>query len=171
MRKHKWAIIAGVSVVVLLALAGLIVVPKLINRPHLHTVSEGHVILRPAHWWQAEITEQQLDSLSALWGDNITPAQVLEKLWPDVLQEMPPEAAACYGVRNIHYWPTETYEEWRRRRLCETKTMPGEEGPIACCLYVGTREDEDITFEIAGNQGLTEDKTYRVSLYTGIRLD
>ena len=170
MRKHKWAVVAGVCVVVLLALAGVIVIPKLINRPHPHTVSEGLMILRPAHWWQAEITEQQLDSLSALWGDNMTPAQLLEELWPDVLQQMPPEAATCYGVRNIH-WPTETYEEWNRRRLCNTKTMPGEEGPIACCIYVGTHEDEEITFEIAGDRGFTEDRTYRVSLYTGTGLE
>ena len=170
MRNHLWAFVAGVCGVVLLALAGIIVIPKLINRPHPHTVSEGHIILRPAHWWQAEITEQQLASLASLWGENITPAQVLDELWPDVLQEMPPEAAACYGVRNL-FWPTETYEEWRRRRLCETKTMPSEEGRIACCLYVGTHADEEITFEIAGNQGLTEDKTYRVSLYTGVGLE
>jgi hypothetical protein len=166
MRKHKWAIIAGVCVVVLLALAGVIYIPRLFRGP-VPAVSEGHIILRPAHWWQAEITEQQLSTLAALSGEDITPAQLLQELWPDVLQQMPPEAATCYGVRNLH-WSSETYEEWTRGEFCETKTMPGEEGRIACCIYVGTHVAEEGTFEIAGDQGLTEERTYRVSLYTGI---
>ncbi len=172
MRKHKWAIIAGVCAVVLLALAGLIVVPKLINRPHPHTVSEGHVILMPGHWWKAEMTEEQFSTLRAVWGQGISVAQLLQELWPDVLQQMPQQAITGYEKQEVG-WPTATlegpgtYEEWKGQMFCSLRATPGGEGPVVSCIYIGTHESEEMTFEIAGDRGFTEDRTYRVSIYTG----
>jgi hypothetical protein len=166
MRKHKWAIIAGVCVVALLTFAGAIYIPRL-SRGHSDSPAEGHIVLRPAHWWQAEITEQQLGSLATLWGKDTTAARLLQELWPDVLSQMPQEAATCYEQRKIR-WSPETYEEWDRELFCNGKGIPGEEGPTVCCIYVGTHKGEEGTFQIAGDRGFTEDKTYRVSLYTGI---
>jgi hypothetical protein len=168
MRKHKWAIMAGVCVVALLAVAGAIYIPRLSHGGHSDSVSEGHVVLMPAHWWQAEITEQQLGSFATLWGENTTAAQLLQELWPDVLSQMPQEAVTCYEKLKI-VWSTETYQEWDRQMFCNLKGIPGEEGPTVCYIYVGTHESEEGTFEIAGDRGFTEDRTYRVSLYTGIR--
>jgi hypothetical protein len=70
MRKHKWAIIAGVCVLALLTLAGVIYIPRLSHRAGWNSPSKGNIILKPGHWWQAEITEQQLGSLATLWGGH-----------------------------------------------------------------------------------------------------
>jgi hypothetical protein len=170
MRKHRWAIIAGVCVLALLIVAGAIFIPMLFYRGHPHSVSEGHVILMPGHWWKAEITEQQRSSLGTLWGKDITAAQLLQGLWPDVLQQLPQEAVTGYEKRWVA-WPTATYEEWHGEMLCNLQAAPGDGGLITCCIYVGTHESEEITFEIAGDRGFTEERTYRVSLYTGIQLE
>jgi len=168
MRKYLWAIVAGVCVVVLLALAGVIYIPRL-SRGHSDSPAEGHIVLRPAHWWQAEITEQQLGSLATLWGKDITAAQLLQELWPDVLSEMPQEAVTCYEKDEVRmHWHTETYEEWNRDLFNTSVGIPGEEGPIVCEIYVGTPESEGDTFEIRGDKGYTADRMYRVSLYTDI---
>ncbi len=169
MRKHKWAIIAGVCVVALLAAAGVIYSP-LLFRSRPPAVSKGHVVLMPAHWWKMEMTEQQFGSLRAVWGQDVSAAQLLQELWPDVLQQMPQEVATGYEKRRI-FWPTETYEEWEGQMICNGTSVFDDEGPITCCIYLGTHESEEGTFEIAGDRGFAEERTYRVSLYTGIRLE
>ena len=87
MRKHRWAVIAGISILALIVV-GAIFIPRLFTGTH--AVVED-VKLIPAHWWKAELTEQQLSTLSTLWGKDITAAQLLEGLWPDVLQRLPQE--------------------------------------------------------------------------------
>ena len=128
MRNHKWAIIAGVCVLALLIVVGAIYIPRLSRREG--SPAEGFIILKPGHWWQAEITEQQLGALAALWGKDITAAQLLQELWPDVLSEMPQEAVTCYERSWMRmHWPTETYEEWNRDMLNTSLADLGEEGP------------------------------------------
>lgn len=169
MRKHKWAIIAAVCVVAL-AVVGAIFIPRLFfPKSHPNYVQEGHVVLMPGHWWQAEITEQQRSSLATSWGKDITAAQLLQELWPDVLQQMPEEVVTGYDKRQI-VWPTETYEEWQGEMLCNFRETSSDEGPVLCCIYVGTHESEEWSFQVAGDRGFTEDRTYRVSIYTGLRL-
>lgn len=169
MKKHVWAAIAGVCVVTLVALAGVLFIPGLFQKGPPSAVPEGHVVLMPAHWWKTEITDQQRSSLATLWGKDISAAELLQELWPDVLQQLPQEAVTCYEKRQIA-WPTETYEEWHGQMLYNLKAVPDDQGPTVCCIYIGTRESEEWSFQIAGDRGFTEDRTYRVSIYTGIRL-
>ena len=167
MRKYLWAIVAGVCVLALLIVVVAIYIPRLSRREG--TPAEGYIILKPGHWWQAEITEQQLGSLATLWGKDITAAQLLQELWPDVLSEMPQEAVTCYEKSRMRmYWLTDTYEEWNRDMFNTSTGIAGEEGPIVCEIYVGTPESEGDTFEIRGDKGYTADRMYRVSLYTDI---
>jgi hypothetical protein len=170
MKKHMWVIIAAVCVLALIVVAAILILRLFRESSSPYSIPEGHVVLMPGHWWKTEITEHQRSSLGTLWGKDITAAQLLQELWPDVLQQLPQEAVTGYEKRQIA-WPTETYEEWKGEMLCNGTAVPGDEGLITCCIYVGTHESEEHTFEIAGDRGFTEDRAYRVSLYTGIRLE
>ncbi len=84
-----------------------------------------------------------------------------------VLQEMPQEARVCYEERQIR-WPTEAYGDWRNEMLHNLRASPGDRGPVVCSVYIGTHENEQFTFQVAGDRGFAEDRTYRVSIYTDI---
>ena len=167
MRKYTWAIIAGVCVLVLIVVGAIFLLWLLKPTTHPSEVSEGHIVLRPEHWWKMEMTEQQRTSLVSLWGNDITAAQLLQELWPEVLQEMPQEARVCCEERQIR-WPTEAYGDWRNEMLHNLRASPGDRGPVVCSVYIGTHENEQFTFEVAGDRGFAEDRTYRVSIYTDI---
>ncbi len=165
MRKHKWAI-AGVCVVVVLVV-GVCFIPKLFDSENAEVED---VELIPGHWWKMEMTEQQFVTLSTLWEKDTTAAQLLQALWPEVLQQMPQEAATTYEKHQVR-WPTQKYEDWQGEMIAGGTGVPHEDGVMLYYYYVGTHEDEEITFEIAGDRGLTEDRTYRVSLYTDTWLE
>ncbi len=166
MRKHKWAIIAGVCVVALIAV-GVIFVPPLFNSSPPTEVPEGYVILKPGHWWKMEITEQQRSSLATLWGRDISAAELLKELWLDVLPQLPQETVSACEKGKIA-WPVETYEEWKGEMLCNCRGLFSETGPTMCCIYIGSHESEEYTFETR-DRGLTEDRIYRISIYTADR--
>lgn len=169
MRKHKWAIVAGVCVLALIVVGAVLISRYFHESSDPYSIPEGHIILKPGHWWKMEITDEQRSSLRTLWGTDPTIAQLLQELWPEVLQQMPQEAVTAYEKAQIG-WPTKTYEEWKGQMLSIAHATPGDEGPIVYCVYIGTHESEEWSFQIAGDRGFTEERTYRVSIYTGISL-
>jgi hypothetical protein len=165
MKKYLWVIIAGVCVVALVAV-GAIFIPKLFTST-THSGQE-EVVVKPGHWWKTELTEQQLSTLDTLWGENITAAQLLQELWPDVLQQVPQEAATAYENQQPS-WPTEEYEDWEGQMICGGRGVSHDEGMIVYWYYLGSHESEETTFLISVERGFTEERMYRVSLYTDIR--
>ena len=134
MRKYLWAIVAGVCVLVLIA-AGIVFIPRLLGDTH---VEPEPVELIPAHWWQADLTERQLETLAALWGSDITAAKLLQGLWPEVLQQMPDEAATSLE-RKVVRWPTERSEDWESQYICGGAGVTHENGPTMYDYYIGYR--------------------------------
>ena len=108
MKKYLWGIIVGVCFIVLLIVGDAMLIPKLLDSRPATVVPEGHEILVPEHWWKAEVTEQQLGTMSAYWGESISAAQLLQALWPEVLQQMPEEARGAYEHQGVN-WPPEGY--------------------------------------------------------------
>ncbi len=101
-KRYLWAIAAAVCVIAPLAAAAAIIIPGLQGSGPI--IPEGHALMEPAHWWQAELTEEQLATLSAHWGKPTTVAELLDELCPGVLQEMPEEARSIYEHQGIN-WP------------------------------------------------------------------
>jgi hypothetical protein len=165
MKKYLWGIIAGVCVIALLIVAAAIFIPRLLDSGPPAETPEGHEIMMPGHWWKAEMTEQQLGTLSTCWGQGITAAQLLQALCPDVLREMPEEAAAAYEGQGIN-WPPEGYEDWDgSSMICGGRGVPHDEGLTLYSYYLGSYEWEEMTLVMNADRGFTEDRMYRVSLY------
>lgn len=165
MKKLLWAVAAGVCVLAVVILA-IIYIPPLLDNSPPPDVPEGHMVLMPGHWWKADLTEQQRNSLAAAWGNDMSAAELLRSLWPDPLQEMPEEAVAVYQERTVG-WPTDTYEAWKGEMLCNCRASSNDIRPTMCCLYIGTHQSEQFTFQTVDNRGFTENCTYRISIYTG----
>ena len=108
-KRYLWAVIAAVCVIAPLAVAAAVFIPALGGRGP--EIPEGHALMKPAHWWQAELNEEQLATLSASWGKRMNAAELMEALWPGVLQELPEEARTVYGHQGV-IWTAEGYEEW-----------------------------------------------------------
>jgi hypothetical protein len=167
MRKYLWAIIAGGCMLALIVV-GAIFVPPLLNGSPPTEVPEGYVILKPGHWWKMEITEQQRSSLATLWGRDVSIADLLRDLWPDVLPQLPQEVVSAYEKGRIS-WSVDTYEVWKGEMLCSCRGLLSETGPTMGCLYIGSHESEESTFETRADRGLIEDRVYRISIYTSDR--
>ena len=121
--------------------------------------------MEPAHWWQAELNEEQLATLSASWGKPMNAAELMEALWPGVLQELPEEARTIYEHQGID-WTPEEYEDWDASSfMCAGSGAPHDEGQWVYSYYVGSREWEEMTLVMNTDRGFTEDRLYRVSLY------
>lgn len=161
MRKHRWAIIAGVCVLALIVV-GAIFIPELFSNDQVH---QGQEQIVPGHWWKTELTDQQLGTLSTLWGGDITVTELLEEIWPEVLQDLPQEALIAYDIRSID-WPTEEYEDWRAQLICTLRGIPHEEGMLVYSFYLGSSDGEERTFYYSIDKNFTSDRMYRVSLYT-----
>ena len=165
MRKYLWGIVAGVFVLALLAVGVIFLPPLIMNHPSSGELDEGQMVLMPGHWWKMEITEQQRNSLATLWGRDMSTTELLRELWPEVLQQLPQEALAVYEKRKVG-WPVDAYEEWTGTMLSNCGGSSIEMGATVCCVYLGSREDERYTFKTVDDRGFTEEKTYRVSIYT-----
>jgi hypothetical protein len=165
MKKYLWAIIAGVCVLALLIVVGALFIPRLFSSTD---AGVEDVELIPAHWWKTEMTEQQLSALGTLWGKDVTAAQLLQALWPDVLQQMPEEAATTYEKHQVR-WPTQKYEDWQGEMIAGGAGVSHEEGMMLYYYYLGSHESEQITFLTSVERGFTEDRMYRVSLYVDVR--
>lgn len=165
MKKYLWGIIAGVCFIVLLIVGDAMFIPRLLDRGPATVVPEGHEILVPGHWWKAEMTEQQLGTLSAHWGQGTSAAQLLQALWPEVLQQMPEEARGVYERQGLN-WPPEGYEDWETPSfMCGGSGVGHDDGQTLYFYYLGSREDEEMTLVMNADRGFTEDRIYRVSLY------
>ena len=146
-----------------LAAAAAIIIPGLQGSGPI--MGEGEALMTPAHWWQAELTEEQMATLSASWGKSLNAAQLLEALWPGVLQELPEEARDVYGHQSV-FWPAEGYEEWDGSgRMCAGSGVPHDGGQWVYSYFVGRPEWEVDTLVMNTDRGFTEDGMYRVSLY------
>ena len=170
MRKYKWAIIAGVCVLALLIVVAAIFIPRLFRNPALPpSIPESREIVIPAHWWQASLTEQQLEVLRSLWGTEITVPQFLEAIWPTVLDEMPADVAAFVGDDAMK-WTYESFEEWTQiQKMFFGHGRLPEEGATAMnvVFYPGRRDQErDTTFIVRKGNGIVPENCYRISLYT-----
>lgn len=171
MNKHLWAVIAGVCVVAVLTGAGASFTPWAYHSLHPTPHFDEPVELVPAHWWKADMTEEQPSTSGALWGSDITAAQMLQQLWPEALQQMPPEAAIALE-KHQEGWPTAKYEDWKHNYICGGISTHGEGGVSDYVYYVGDPESERGTLvqsvRVAAERGFAEDRMYRVSLYVGV---
>jgi hypothetical protein len=164
-KKYLWGIVAGLCVMALLIVAAVIFIPRLLDSGSSPEIPEGHKVMMPEHWWKAEMNEQQLGALSTCWGQGITAAQLLQTLWPDVLQQLPDEAMGAYESQEIH-WPTEEYGDWDvSAMICGAKGVSHSEGQTLYEYYLGSYEWEETTLVKNTDRGFTEDRMYRVSLY------
>jgi len=166
-RKYLWAIIAGVCVAVVLIIAGVIFIPELFPSSPPPSIPKSREIVIPAHWWQTSLTEEQFEVLRSLWGTEITVTQLLEAIWPTVLDEMPTDVAAFVGDDTVR-WTYESFEEWT-----EIQSMyfghggSSEKGMMIVDFYVGRRQlERDITFTVRKGSGIVPDNCCRISLYT-----
>ena len=164
-KRPLWAVAAAVCLIAPVAAAAAIVIPGLGGSGPI--IPEGHALMTPAHWWRAELNEEQMATLSASWGKPMTVAELLDQLWPGVLQEMPEQARTVYANHGIN-WPPEGYENWDRSSfMCAGSGAPSEEGPRLYDYYVGSRDWEEMTLVEPTDRGLAEERMYRVSLYIG----
>ncbi len=161
--KRLWAVAAAVCLIAPLAAAAAIIIPGLHGSGPI--IPEGHALMMPAHWWQADLTEQQLATLSTYWGKPTTMAELLDELWPGVLEQMPEEARNVYEHQGLN-WPPGGYEDWDgSSRMCAGSGVPHDEGQWVYSYYVGSPEWEADTLVMNTDRGFTEDGMYRVSLY------
>jgi hypothetical protein len=164
MRKYLWAIIAGVCVLMLVAV-GVAFVPRLLNSSSGETNQE---ILEPGHWQRAMLNKEQVEILRALWGKEVTIAQLIEEVWPGVLQEIPAEGVSVLDQRSVD-WPAETMDEALKFPLvfCAGYGLPApldDSGstPLFYC-YIGTEAWERNTlFNVTNRRAET---LYRISMY------
>ncbi len=165
-KKYPWALIAGVCLAALLPVAAVGFIVRVSQTSPAIDVPEGHEIMVPAHWWQAEMTEQQMATLSSSWGEPINAAQLLDRLWPGVLQQMPEEARAVYEHQGVN-WSVEGLEGLAvgPSTMCAGSGVAHDDGQWIYFYYVGSPEWEDMTLEMNSDRGFAEDRQYRVSLY------
>ena len=165
MKKYLWGIMVGVCFIVLLIVGDAVLIPRLLHSAPATVVTKGHEILVPGHWWKAEMTEQQLGTLSAYWGRSMSAAQLLQALWPEALQQMPEEARGVYEHQGLN-WPPEGFEDWESPSfMCAGSGVAHDDGQTLYFYYLGCREDEEMTLVMNADRGFTEDRIYRVSLY------
>lgn len=163
MKKYLWGIVAAVCVLALM-IVGVVFIPPLFETG---TQDEGEVEMIPAHWWETDLSEQQLEDLAGLWGSPVTAAQLLQKLWPDVLLQLPQEALGAYEKQEVR-WPTEDFEDWNADVICGGGGVNHDEGMTLYFYYLGSPEYEPMTMLVDVARGFTEDRMYRVSLHTDI---
>lgn len=171
MRKYSWAVIAGVCVVALIVVGACFLLGLFDSSPSgsMPDIPESREKVIPAHWWQASLTEQQLEVLRSLWGTEINIKQFLEAIWPTVLDEMPADVAAFMGDDAVR-WTYGSFEEWTEiQSMGFGHGRSPEEGATAMMFdfYLGRRDQErDITFTVRKGSGIVPDNCYRISLYT-----
>ena len=165
MKTFLWATAGAACVMAPLAVAAALFVPSL-----LHTgpeIPEGHALMTPAHWWQADMTGEQMETLSNLWGKPINAAELMEAVWPGVLQQMPEEAKSVYEHQGVN-WSPEGLEGLAvgPSSMCAGTGVRHDDGQRIYFYYVGSREWEQDTLVMNSDRGFAEDRLYRVSLYT-----
>ncbi|MDM7998487.1 MAG: hypothetical protein QUS33_00420 [Dehalococcoidia bacterium] len=165
MLRRRWTIAAGVCLLLVIVF-GAVFAPKLFRSSHSDQSAE---IVRPAHWWKADLNERQLGILQALWGNDATIQEFVVALWPEVMAELPSEMVDAWKQTRV-YWPAEDYEDWRcgpLQTMCFGLVVPGSEQTAKCFdVYLGSLAAEETTLRRSTDLGLMEDRCYRVSLYT-----
>ncbi len=170
MRKYRWAVIAGVCILALLIVAGVIFIPRLPRLLSSH-VEDSTEIVKPGHWWKTDLSEEELKTLQTLWGRDINARQLIEAMWPDVLQEMPTEMTEALAQRKA-MWPVDDFEAWRRVPMMNFgRGVPSNEGMEYFGVYIGSSLEEEITFRQSKDRALSEDRCYRISMYTDEVID
>lgn len=168
MRKHTWAIIAGVCVVVLLGIVGVVLFfPQLFDRGHSSPIPDDMEIVIPAHWWKTSLNEQQIETLRRLWHTQISTKQLIDALWPGVLSELPAEADASSDGGRV-MWPAAEFDVWKDIQAWSMSVIhPAQGTAMMFDVYLGCPEREtDDTFLVDKSEGITSEVRYRISMYT-----
>jgi hypothetical protein len=175
MQKHRWAIVAAVCVLALIVV-GAVFLPRILSNGN---AAEQVDIVKPGYWWKTDLNEQQLASLASLWGENITMAQLIEAVWPGVLQEIPAEAASSLGGRAIG-WHTDQpdgkgnvltmddslgYSMVFCAGFSSPAVQPDAEPERSFYYYIGTEAWERSTL-VNRDSDRTSDMLYRIPIYT-----
>lgn len=164
MQRHRWAIMAGVCVL-LLTIAGAVFVPRILSSSQAGDSTET---VFPEHWWQKDLSEGSLTMLETLWGTEISIEEFVRAFYPDVLQELPAQMLDIWQQEKV-FWPVAKFEDWIRSPfpdLCFGLTTMGEEGVMECFdVYLGSRALEGTTFQRTEALDLVGDRCYRVSMY------
>ncbi len=163
MKRYWWWIIAAVCILALIVV-GVIFIPPLLETG---TDDDPWVKMIPAHWWKADLTAQQMETIASLWGREVTPTQLLQALWPEALQQMPEEASSAWEGDSVH-WPPRDFEDWNASMISGGVYVPHDQGTTKYSYYLGSPESEMMILTEDPCWGLTEDRMYRVSLYTDV---
>jgi hypothetical protein len=168
MRKHRWAIIAGVCVVVLIVV-GAVFIPRALHSSASSTGTEDRIVVMPGHWWKVSLDEQKIEILRRVWHTGITRKDLVDMLWPGVLQKLPAAAGASWERQKVD-WPNEPFDDWEDiQAWCFSAMLPVQDDPIVFDVYLGSDEwetDDMFTVSRIIGTGLTSDNRYRVSMYT-----
>ena len=163
MKRYWWWIMAAVCILALVVV-GVIFIPPLFETG-MDDDDDPSVAMVPAHWWKADLTTGQMETIAGLWGTAVSPTQLLQALWPEVLQQMPEEASSLWESDTVH-WPPGDFGEWNNGIISGGVYVPHDEGTTQYWYYLGSPDSEAIRED--PSWGLTEDKMYRVSLYTDV---
>src|SRR4030042_5945122 len=115
-------ILMVVSVLLLLAVmaTGIFVVPGVIRAWRDRGIDETMntnpfgmppvdewVVIEPGNWWRTTLNEEQMVTLREIWGTQMTEGQVVKRLWPEVLDEIPESFSDYLSESSFEYWPME----------------------------------------------------------------
>ncbi len=173
MSRRLWIGLAVVSVVAIIVVAAL-VVPGIFKSSH---VEDDRVTIIPAHWWKADMTEEQFQLLGESWGnESLTQIDLVQILWPDVVPELPQEMVDTWEKGQVRW----TMEHWD-----DVLSSINSGFPMAIILafgngiprdethssynyydfYLGMKNNEGETLKVTKNLGVVPETCYRVSLY------
>ncbi len=163
MKKHKWAIIAGVCVVAVIVV-GAVFIPRLFSNPSTPPAENTNwVVVMPGHWWKTSLDQQQIEILHDMWGTDVNIRQLVEALWPSVLKELPAEAITLWENQDIQ-WPSQTFDKWKGIQYLRLSLS--QKGAMFD-IYVGcTKCEDNSSFRVWASDGIKEESRYRVSMYT-----
>lgn len=166
MRKHLWTFIAGACV--LLIIISVLIIPRLFSSRSTDTL-DNYVTVIPEHWWRLSLNDQQLEVLEGLWGSQMSTRQLVEEIWPDILDEFPDFCISILENRGVS-WSSRSFEEWARIQCRHFgKGMYDATNEFYYCeMYIGPEdlEESSLSFRHAKEMPLVADRCYRVSFYT-----
>lgn len=95
MEKQKWIYTTVILALIIIFLA-VIYIPV-----YIHAYSKDY----PEKTWnQSELNESQLSLSNEIWGTNITMGEYYELIYPEYLNEMPPELRSWMYNKTME-WP------------------------------------------------------------------
>lgn len=168
MRRWSWVAVVGVCVLAL-TVVGTLVIQRVLHGCPASAGIRHDIVVMPGHWWRMSLEEKQIEVLRTLWHTDISRKDLVDALWPSVMEELPAAAGALWESQTIK-WPIEPFDEWKDIQAWVMSTLASVQGsPSVFDVYLGCEEwetddmfavDEDIA------DGLTQESRYRISMYT-----